>query len=120
MNSCEDRTMTNAGGQEDTASRPSGSRAASVAKGAGAGARNAGDALFEAVGALADHAIERVLLSEERVTSAAEGKRRLAGNAEFEARADKLQRLVVAAVPVVRMAARGARFTRAPWVMVAS
>ena len=31
------------------------------------------------------------------MTSAAEGKRRLAGNAEFEARADKLQRLVVAA-----------------------
>ena len=54
------------------------------------------------------------------MTSAAEGKRLLAGNVELEARADKLQRLVVAAVPVVRMAARGARFTRVPWVMVAS
>jgi len=107
-------------GQEDPTPRSSGSRAASVAKGAGAGARNAADAAFEAVGALADHAIERVLLSEERVTSAAEGKRLLAGNVELEARADKLQRLVVAAVPVVRMAARGARFTRVPWVMVAS
>ena len=54
------------------------------------------------------------------MTSAAEGKRLLAGNAELEARADRLQRLVVAAMPVVRVAARGARLTRVPWVMVAS
>jgi hypothetical protein len=80
----------------------------------------ASDALLEAVGALADHAVDRVLLTGERVTSAAEGKRLLAGEAEVEARADKLQRVVVAAVPVVRVLARGARFTRVPWVMVAS
>ena len=78
------------------------------------------DALVEAVGALVDHAIDRVLLTGERVTSAAEGKRLLAGEAEIEARADKIQRVVVAAVPVVRVLARGARFTRVPWVMVAS
>jgi hypothetical protein len=60
------------------------------------------------------------LLTGERVTSAAEGKRLLAGEAETEARADKVQRVVVAAVPVVRVLARGARFTRVPWVMVAS
>ena len=94
--------------------------ARSAGNAGGAGARRASDALVEAVGALADHAIDRVLLTGERVTSAAEGKRLLAGNAEIEARADKIQHVVVAAVPVVRMLARGARFTRVPWVMVAS
>ena len=118
--SCEDRQMTDIGGQNDPAPRSPASRAASIAKDAGVGAWHAGDALVDAVGALVDHTIERVLLGEERVTSAAEGKRMLAGNSELEARADKLQRLVVAAVPVVRVAARGARFTRVPWVMVAS
>ena len=112
--------MGNNGDDNDPASRSSAKRAASMARGAGVGAWNAGDALVEAVGALIDHAIENVLLGEERVTTAAEGKRLLAGNSELEARADKLQRLVVAAVPVVRLAARGARFTRVPWVMVAS
>jgi len=95
-------------------------RARSAGKGAGAGARRASDALVEAVGALTDHAIDRVLLTDERVASAAEGKRLLAGEADIEASADKIQRVVVAAVPVVRIVARGARFTRVPWVMVAS
>ena len=85
-----------------------------------AGARNAAHAAFEAVGGLVDHAVERVLLSGERVTSAAEGKRLLAGDVELEARADQIQRVVVAAVPRRPRAARGARFTRVPWVMVAS
>ena len=34
--------------------------------------------------------------------------------------ADQVQRVVVLAVPVVRTLARGARFTRVPWVLVAS
>jgi len=54
------------------------------------------------------------------VTSAADGRRLLAGEAETEALADNIQRVVVLAVPVVRTLARGARFTRVPWVMVAS
>ena len=112
--------MANTGDQEPGIEHSPGSRATSIAKGAGVGAWHAADALVEAVGALADHAVEGVLLGEERITSAAEGKRLLAGNSELEARADRLQRLIVAAVPLVRMAARGARFTRAPWVMVAS
>jgi hypothetical protein len=112
--------MANIGDQEQGMEHSLASRATSIAKGAGVGAWHVGDALVEAVGALADHAVEGVLLGEERVTSAAEGKRLLAGNAELEARADKLQRLVVAAVPLVRMAARGARLARVPWVMVAS
>jgi hypothetical protein len=77
-------------------------------------------ALVEAVGSLVDAAIDRVLLTGERVTSAAEGRRLLAGEAETEALADNIQRVVVLAVPVIRTVARGARFTRVPWVMVAS
>lgn len=77
-------------------------------------------ALVEAVEGLADAAIDRVLLTGERVTSAAEGQALLAGEAETEALADNIQRVVVLAVPVIRTVARGARFTRVPWVMVAS
>jgi hypothetical protein len=54
------------------------------------------------------------------VTSAAEGKRRLAGQEENEELADKMQRVVVLALPAVRLAARGAKFTRLPWAMMAS
>jgi hypothetical protein len=95
-------------------------RASSAGKGAGANARDAGGALVEAVGRLADKAIDRVLLTDERITSAADGKRLLAGEADVEALAGDIQRVVVLAVPVVRRLARGARLTRVPWVMVAS
>ena len=77
-------------------------------------------ALVDAVGALADRAVERVVVSDARVTSAAEGKRLLAGEAETEALADNIQRVVVLATPLVRRLARGAKFTKVPWVMVAS
>jgi hypothetical protein len=95
-------------------------RAASAGRGAGVATRRSGAALVDAVGKLADAAIDRVLLTEERVTSAAEGKRRLAGRADTEALADKVQRVVVLATPIVRALARGARFTRLPWAMIAS
>jgi hypothetical protein len=74
----------------------------------------------DAVGRLVDAAVARVLLSEDRVTSAAEGRVRLAGQKETEELADKVQRVVVLATPVVRMVARGAKFTRLPWAMIAS
>lgn len=77
-------------------------------------------ALVDAVESLVDAAIDRVLLTGERVTSAADGQKLLAGDSETEAVADKIQRVVVLAVPVLRTVARGARFTRVPWVMVAS
>ncbi len=89
-------------------------------KGAGAGALKARAALVQAVGELADKAIDRMLLTGERVSSAAEGKLLLAGRADTEALADNIQRVVVLAVPVLRVAARSARFTRVPWVMVAT
>ena len=62
----------------------------------------------------------RMLLSDRRITSAAQGKSLLAGDTDAEAFAGDIQRVVVVAVPVVRRLARGARRTRVPWVMVAS
>jgi hypothetical protein len=94
--------------------------AVSAASDATAAARKAVAALLEAVGALADAAVDRVLLSDERVGSAAEARRLLAEEADTEALADRIQRVVVLAAPVVRMAARGARFTRLPVAMLAS
>lgn len=78
------------------------------------------EALVDAVAALYDHALDRVLVSPVRVTSAAEGKRRLAEDDDTEALADNVQRVVVVATPVVRTLVRSARFTRVPWVLVAS
>ena len=83
-------------------------------------ATSGGSDLVDAVGALAAAAVDRVLLRDEHVTSAADAKRLLAGEADTEALADKIQRVVVLAVPFVRMLARGARFSRVPWAMVAS
>jgi hypothetical protein len=74
----------------------------------------------DAVGRLVNAAVAHVLLSDERVHSAAEGKVRLSGQTETEELADKVQRVVVLATPVVRVVARGAKFTRLPWVMFAS
>jgi hypothetical protein len=95
-------------------------QAKSAAKRGGAATQKAGVALVEAVGNLADAAVDHVLLTDRRVTSAAEAKRVLAGAADTEALADKVQRVVVLAVPVVRALARGARFTRFPWAILAA
>ncbi len=76
--------------------------------------------LVDAVASLFDHVVDRVLSTPDRVTSAAEGKRMLAADDGTEVVADQVQRVVVLAVPFLRMIARGARFTRVPWVLVAS
>jgi len=95
--------------------------AVSAGRSAGAASHESGTALVDAVGRLVHSAVARVLLSEEeRVTSAADGQARLAGQTETEELADKVQRVVVLATPVVRMVARGAKFTRLPWAVVAS
>ena len=52
--------------------------------------------------------------------SAAEGKRLIAQDDDMEEVADRIQRFVGLATPAIRMLARGARFTRVPWVLVAS
>lgn len=95
-------------------------RALSAGSGATAATRDAVAALVEAVGALADAAIDRVLVSDLRVRSADEARLLLAGDANTEALADRIQRVVALSLPVVRVAARGARFTRLPWAMIAS
>jgi hypothetical protein len=77
-------------------------------------------ALVDAVGSLVEHGIARVLSAPHPVTSAAEGKRLLTREESSEATADQVQRVVVLAVPIVRTLARGARFTRVPWVLIAS
>jgi hypothetical protein len=69
---------------------------------------------------LRHRAIDRVLLTDVQVTSAAEGKRLLAGGADTEALADTIQRVVVLSVPIVRRLARSARFAGVPWVLVGS
>jgi hypothetical protein len=77
--------------------------------------------LLAAVGGLFDQVIDRILLSPERVTSAAEGKRLIAADDDAEGLTDTLQRVAVIATPIVRMALRGARWLpRVPWVLVAS
>jgi hypothetical protein len=66
------------------------------------------------------HAFERLLSSNVHVTTAAEGKRLLAKHDNTEQTTDAIQRFVGIATPVMRIALRGARFTRIPWVLVAS
>ena len=71
-------------------------------------------------GDLVHKAFDRLLSCETRVTTAAEAKRLLADQGETEELTDAIQRFVAIATPVVRIALRGARFTRIPWVLVAS
>ena len=74
--------------------------------------RAAGDVVYRA--------FERLLSSDLHVTSAADAKRLLAGDEDTEELTDTVLRFVAIATPVVRIALRGARFTRVPWVLVAS
>ena len=74
--------------------------------------RAAGDVVYQA--------FERLLSSDIHVTSAADARRLLADHEDTEELTDAIQRLVAIATPVVRIALRGARFTRVPWVLVAS
>ncbi len=73
--------------------------------------------IVDAVSSLYEHVIDRILTTSDRVTSAAEGKALLAADDGTEVVADHVQRVVVVAVPVLRTLARGARFTRVPWVL---
>jgi hypothetical protein len=65
-------------------------------------------------------ALDRLLSSDTTVTTAAEAMRLLADHEDTEELTDSIQRFVAIATPVVRIALRGARFTRIPWVLVAS
>jgi hypothetical protein len=72
----------------------------------------------DAIPAVYERAIDRMLTASERVTSAAEGRALLAAKEGTEAVAGRLQRVVVLAAPIVRTVARCARFTRVPWVLL--
>ncbi len=77
-------------------------------------------ALVQAAGSLVDDLLDRLLLSGERVTSAAEGRRLLEQDDDLEQLTDRMQKFIGLATPVIRTLARGAKFTRVPWVLVAS
>ena len=77
-------------------------------------------ALVRAAGNLVDDLVDRLLRTDERVATAAEGKLLIATDDGMEDVADRVQRFVAVATPTVRILARGARFTRVPWVLVAS
>ena len=77
-------------------------------------------AVERSAGDVVQQAFERLLSSDLRVTSAAEGKHLLAEDDDTEQMTDAIQRFVAIATPVVRIALRGVRFTRVPWVLVAT
>lgn len=77
-------------------------------------------ALERAAGEVVHQAFERLLSSDVEVETAAQAKRLLADDEETEEITDAIQRFVAIATPVARIALRGARFTRVPWVLVAS
>jgi hypothetical protein len=76
--------------------------------------------LERSAGDVAQQAFDRLLSSNIHVTTAAEARRLLADQEDTEELTDAIQRFVAIATPVVRIALRGARFTRIPWVLVAS
>ena len=89
-------------------------------KKAGTDTRRATIALIRAVSHLVDTAVDQVVLGDERVGSAAEAKQLLKQDERVEALTGEIHRVVALAVPVLRLFARGARFTRVPWVFVAT
>lgn len=78
------------------------------------------EAAERAAGQVVTQAFDRLLSSDLSVATAAEGKRLLAEDDSTEELADSIQRFVGLATPIVRIVARGARFTRVPWLLVAS
>jgi len=76
--------------------------------------------LERSAGDLVQQAFGRLLSTRNQVTTTAEAKALLADSEDTEELTDAVQRFVAVATPVARVALRGARFTRIPWVLVAS
>jgi len=91
-----------------------------VGKKAGTETRRATVTLIRAVSDLVDKAVDQVVLGDERVGSAAEARQLLKRDERVEALTGEIHRVVALAVPILRRLARGARFTRVPWVFVAT
>jgi hypothetical protein len=100
--------------------RPHGDHAARC--GRAAALETAGSTFGDELDALAIDFDGRVLLIEIKPGSqtAVEARRLLADDEDTEELTDAIQRFVAIATPVVRIAARGVRFTRVPWVLVTS
>jgi hypothetical protein len=73
-----------------------------------------------AAGDVVQQAFERLLSADLEVTTAEEAKRLIADHDDTEQLTDAIQRFVGIATPVARLALRGARLTRVPWVLVVS
>jgi hypothetical protein len=78
------------------------------------------DTAVSAAAGLVDAALDKVLVGDRRVTSAAEGKGILASDDDLEGLSDHVQRFVGVATPTLRALGRGARFSRMPWALIAS
>jgi hypothetical protein len=89
-------------------------------KRAGTDTRRASRALVRAVSDLVGKAVDQVLLGDVRVGSASEARQLLKQDAQAEALAGDIQRVVALGVPLLRRLARGARVMKVPWVFVAS
>ena len=76
--------------------------------------------LERSAGDVVQQAFDRLLSSNTTVRTAAEARRQLAEHEDTEELTDAIQRFVGIATPIVRIALRGARFTRIPWVLVVS
>jgi len=77
-------------------------------------------ALRQATRDVVHEMFDRLLSSDVTVTTNAEAQALLADQEDTEALTDAIQRFVAIATPVARIALRGARLTRIPWVLVAS
>lgn len=80
----------------------------------------AGENVVGAAASLVDAALDRVLVGDHRVTSAAEGKGLLTSDDDLEGLSDHVQRFVGVATPTLRAVGRGARFSKVPWALLAS
>jgi len=77
-------------------------------------------ALRQATRDVVHEMFDRLLSSDVTVPTNAEAQALLADQEDTEALTDAIQRFVAIATPVARIALRGARLTRIPWVLVAS
>lgn len=80
----------------------------------------AGGTLAEAVLGAYEEAIDRVLATRERVTTAEEGKALLSSDERTQAVTDNVQKVAMFAVPVLRAMSKASRFSGVPWALVAS
>jgi hypothetical protein len=80
----------------------------------------AGTALAQATARAYKSGIDRLLTSPERVASVAEANALLESDEHFEELSDRVQKVALAAVPMLRIARGAGRFARIPPVLIAS